>query len=515
MKRNPMKQKFKEAFSLDLRALAILRIGTGTLLLVDLIYRLTLLKTFFSDEGVIPRSAMFDWNELFISINYISGTWEIQLYIFLVAIAAAICLILGYKTRVAAIVSWVLVLSMHNRNLFILQGGDDYLRMVLFWGCFLPWHKVLSLDSLKRPGPETYRVFSLPGFALLAQICIIYVTTSIYKSGADWVPDGTAVYYGLHLDQFARPFAKIVREYPGFMTFASYFWWHFCLALPIFYIFPFFNSFFRTTAIVLIIVFHILTGSFFMLGMFPWIGSVGQLGLLPTSVCDKIFDFFGKRFTNQKVQLTSMFEKLPRLFGSKPELQAQPVKAESKLDRYYRQGIILLALSFVVIYNIEAVGVARGKMDYFLPGDVSGIGIFFRLDQRWAMFSPGVTREDGWYIMKATLNDGSEVDIFQDDGVIRYEKIDDLKSMFKRPRWRKFLENWRMQAYLRDYLGDYLIRKWNKNHPQEKQVNEMEIIYMREVTLPDYQTPEIVPVLMWAYSADGLRKPPDPVVVFE
>ena len=510
-----MKQRLRNAFSLDLRALAILRIGVGLLLLVDLLHRLSLVKTFFTDSGVISRSAMFEWNYAFVSIHHISGRWEIQLVIFLVAIAAAIALILGYRTRLFTIVSWALVVSMHSRNLFILQGGDEYLRMVLFWGCFLPWNRVLSLDSLSQPPPENYRVLSLPTFALLFQITIIYVATSFYKTGTDWVPDGTAVYYGLHLDQFARPFAKVVREYPGFMKFASYFWWHICLALPFLYIFPIFNSLFRSVAIFIIILFHILTGSFFMLGMFPWIGSVGQLGLLPTSVCDKIFSFFNKLFENQKTLLRNFFENTARFLSGQKQPKLQPGLVENKTDRYFRKAILLLALLFVFVYNIEQVGVARGKWDYFIPAEIRGLGVMFRLDQSWAMFSPGVTREDGWYIMKATLNDGSEVDIFQDDGVIHTEKIEDLKSLYKRPRWRKFIENWRMQAALRDYLGEYLIRKWNAEHGEQQHVKTMEIIYMREATLPDYETPEIEPVLMWAWAEGEVLNRDQPVVVFE
>jgi hypothetical protein len=54
--------------------------------------------------------------------------------------AFAAMLLVGYQSRVASIGSWVMLLSIQNRNTTILDGGDFLLMNLLFWGTFfLPW----------------------------------------------------------------------------------------------------------------------------------------------------------------------------------------------------------------------------------------------------------------------------------------------------------------------------------------------------------------------------------------
>ena len=56
-------------------------------------------------------------------------------------------LVLGWKTRFATIASWVLLLSLQNRNTMILSGEDNLALLLLFWGMFLPLGARYSVDS--------------------------------------------------------------------------------------------------------------------------------------------------------------------------------------------------------------------------------------------------------------------------------------------------------------------------------------------------------------------------------
>ena len=53
--------KLNNPFTLDLRALALLRIGLGALLLADLALRAPDLAIWLSDSGVFPRSASIEF----------------------------------------------------------------------------------------------------------------------------------------------------------------------------------------------------------------------------------------------------------------------------------------------------------------------------------------------------------------------------------------------------------------------------------------------------------------------
>ena len=147
---------FRKTFTLDLRALAMLRIGLGVLLLIDLYTRANDLEAHYSNSGVLPLPVLFEhtWNDFFFSFHTGSGLWQVQALFFVVAAFFAVFLIIGFKTRLATVVSWAFLLSLQNRNPMILQGGDDLVRMLLFWGIFLPWGSYYSLDSRSSNLPE-------------------------------------------------------------------------------------------------------------------------------------------------------------------------------------------------------------------------------------------------------------------------------------------------------------------------------------------------------------------------
>src|SRR3954470_19180495 len=109
--------------SFDLRALAFMRICIAVVIILDLSVRLTDLEAFYSNTGVAPLPMIFQhgWNDYFLSIHVISGLWQVQLFLFLCAYFFALMLLIGYRTPLFTFLSWFMLLSLHNRNGFILQ----------------------------------------------------------------------------------------------------------------------------------------------------------------------------------------------------------------------------------------------------------------------------------------------------------------------------------------------------------------------------------------------------------
>ena len=119
--------------SIDLRSLALFRILLGGLLIADLLIRGSDLSVWMTDAGVFPREFIIDrsadnrW-----SLYFISGSWLWALLLHLTAAGAAMALLLGYRTRLALIISFVLLVSLHNRAPLVLQGGDNLLLLMVF-----------------------------------------------------------------------------------------------------------------------------------------------------------------------------------------------------------------------------------------------------------------------------------------------------------------------------------------------------------------------------------------------
>src|SRR5688500_5740942 len=107
---------FQKTFTLDLRALGLLRIGMGALLLIDLYTRATDLEAHYANSGVLPLPALFSftWNDYFFSFHTASGLWQVQALFFLAAAFFAVCLMLGFKTRWVTLISWAFLLSLQN-----------------------------------------------------------------------------------------------------------------------------------------------------------------------------------------------------------------------------------------------------------------------------------------------------------------------------------------------------------------------------------------------------------------
>ena len=171
--------RWLRGLSLDLRSVALFRIALGLCVVADILTRIPQIDEFYTDRGVMPREAIFGaWHGTWaISIHFMSGQWLIQFLLFLVALVFAIGLVLGYRTRLCAIASWFLVMSVQVRSPLVLHGGDDLLRMLLFWSMFVPLNGRYSVDRMLNPSAPQVPVscFARQPSADLPDLCSLLV----------------------------------------------------------------------------------------------------------------------------------------------------------------------------------------------------------------------------------------------------------------------------------------------------------------------------------------------------
>lgn len=168
-------------FSIDTRSLSLFRVGLALLLLADLVTRAPLLAAFYTDGGVMPRGFVIDhlqdvWS---FSLHLASGRPYFQAFLFVCAGLAALLLLVGYKTRLMTLVSWALLASLHVRNPEVLSSGDILLRVLLFWGLFLPLGLHWSVDRARATNEPDLpvRVLSAATAAVLLQAAFVYLFT--------------------------------------------------------------------------------------------------------------------------------------------------------------------------------------------------------------------------------------------------------------------------------------------------------------------------------------------------
>lgn len=188
------------AFALDLRSLAALRFALGLLLLIDSCSRLTEVGAFYSDAGVLPRAlhgaVVSDWRW---SLHLANGQAWFQSLLLLVQAGAALLLALGWRTRAATLVAWLLTASLLNRNPLVIGAGDTLLCALLFWCLFLPTAARWSIDAALSPlaPPRDHRHASWASAALLLQVLSVFFfeallqpATALYANDADTLAAG-------------------------------------------------------------------------------------------------------------------------------------------------------------------------------------------------------------------------------------------------------------------------------------------------------------------------------------
>jgi hypothetical protein len=129
--------------------------------------------------------------------------------LFVVFVVSALSLTLGFCTRVSTIIVFLCLTSIDQRNLFILHGGDTFLRVAGFFLIFAPAGAAISVDRLLRirSGKEGVEITPrLPWAQRMIQLelAFLYLVSFWWKiKGGSWI-EGSALYYVFHLDEFQR-----------------------------------------------------------------------------------------------------------------------------------------------------------------------------------------------------------------------------------------------------------------------------------------------------------------------
>lgn len=322
--------RLRDVFGIDLRTLALFRVGLGALLLADLALRARDLTAHYTDAGILPRAALLDTLSVgSFSLHLLNGTFAFQAVMFTLAAIFATMLLLGSRTRIATIVSWVLLLSLQNRNPQILSAGDSLLLLLCFWSMFLPLGARYSFDAAldRQPRQDRNSYFTVATLALLIQGASMYLFGALLKTDAQWIPDGTAFYYALQLDYMVTPIGLWLSEFPDFLQGLTYSIWWLEIVGPILIFSPIFHRTFRTICLGAFITLNIGLFLCMELGLFPLASLVMNLAFVPGWMWDRLGSAISRSvskdlriyydedcvFCHKICQLLTVFLMMPRI----------------------------------------------------------------------------------------------------------------------------------------------------------------------------------------------------------
>lgn len=289
---------FRTIFGVDLRTLALFRVLLSLWILIDLGMRARDLVAHYTDFGIMPRASQIDYLYTTTwSIHLANGSAWFQAVLFAFAGFAALGLLVGWRTRLMTALSWALLLSLQNRNTFILSGEDNLALLLLFWAMFLPLGARYSIDAAVTRhrvfAENTY--FSVATAALLLQGMSMYFFSALLKTHPIWVSEATAVHYALQLDYLVTPFALWFRQFQDLMTGLTYCVYLLELIGPILIFSPVFHRTLRTVFMLAFITMHLAFAVFLEIGFFPFVSIIMNITFMPGWMWDKIASALPKR----------------------------------------------------------------------------------------------------------------------------------------------------------------------------------------------------------------------------
>ncbi|HEV2686069.1 MAG TPA: HTTM domain-containing protein [Actinomycetota bacterium] len=192
--------------------LGVVRIAFGIVVLGWTVSLAPDLTTFFGRSGLVPSQPSVQW--WFDPLNTFRG--DAPLFaLYAVLLVGAICLLIGFYSRIASIIVFLGILTLERRNPYIFNSGDLLVRNLAFYLMLAPTGLALSLDRWREAKD---RFWEFPARApwglrlIQVQLAVTYAATVWAKvQGTTW-NNGTAVSFALRLEDLQR------FHVPGFIT---------------------------------------------------------------------------------------------------------------------------------------------------------------------------------------------------------------------------------------------------------------------------------------------------------
>ncbi|PAU84862.1 deoxyribonuclease HsdR [Halorubrum salipaludis] len=450
--RDTLRERARPHLGIDPRALGAFRIAVALLLLGDLlVYRLPAVRTFYTDDGVLPRSTLAEVLPLLerVSIHAVSGSAWVQTGLLATAVCAAGCLLVGYRTRTSTGLSLVLLASLYARNPYVINGGNTILVVFLFLSLFLPLDARWSLNADRRSGdtdrddaggeagdePEhgaDPRVCSLGTAVTLLTLVSIYAANAVSKYQSDAWMSGVAVPRIFQLEEFIVGMGPFVSEHAAVLAIINWLWIALLSASVLLVVA---TGWLRAGVALAFVSAHLGMAATMRLAVFPFVMISVLLLFFPPGAWNLVEAATSKlrgsaRPTERASRSDGGRAKWDdRSDGESATAAASP--APSRVRRGIRVGSALLLVGFfLALVWWQAAGI--GLVD--LPASESSGELS---EVSWSFFAPNPPDASGWYVVRGTLESGDSVDM-RDGEAVTYDPPPDAAETYPTTLWHQF-----------------------------------------------------------------------------
>jgi uncharacterized membrane protein YphA (DoxX/SURF4 family) len=286
--------------TIDARQFAALRILFGGLSLIYLVELIPYAALQFSSSGWLDGIRQLaqqnggSWSLFFFVADKYADMFAYTTMI--VGISASFLLMLGWHSRFMAGISWMVWVSLWNRNPLILDGDDALLKLMCFYLLLSPCGNCWSLDAILQNKPQRSAIWPLR--LIQFQIALLYFVSGWVKfHSPEWL-DGSVIRYILIHPHYSRWDGWSIINQPLFYVLsaglAGFIWW-WELLFPLLLL----NQYSRRLTLIIGIAFHIGLLVTMNLRWFP----IVMLSLYPGLISDCHFSRLEKKLFKLAVSI--------------------------------------------------------------------------------------------------------------------------------------------------------------------------------------------------------------------
>ncbi len=262
-------------------AISLCRIGVALMVLQQLMFGIAPdLLFWFGKNGVVPFDlvTLYAWRgeARFDLLPLFSHNDALLTGYFATLLIAAICMVVGFKTRFSTAYVALGLISLHHHNPYVFNAGDNMMRILCFWLSLSPCGESFSIDRyLSRRKLGTAKEKLCVPFAqrmIQIQLATAYGCAFFAKIvGSQW-HEGTAIFYATRLTDFFHNRCALF-DTAAFCSIAG--WTTLLIELSAFTLIWFKK--FRTAVLIALLALHLSIDFIFNLPVFQFVFLAGLI----------------------------------------------------------------------------------------------------------------------------------------------------------------------------------------------------------------------------------------------
>ncbi len=438
------RQNLADAVRIDTRSLAVFRVFVGLLILADLALRSRNFAFYYTDDGVMPQSLAESMTpENAFSVFFFTADPALIALLWVIHALVAIQLIVGYKTRLATIVSFLFVISLDYHNPAVTSYADVLFRLLLFWAIFLPLGERWSVDAVLADRDSRASVTGIASALILGQMVYMYVINGLHKTEDNLWLSGEATPLIMGLDDMTFLLAEPMRAFPTLLQLGGLTWFYMLLGGWLLILL------WGRPRYLLVFCFMVAHASFAItvrIGAFAYVALAGLTLFLQAPFWDDL-EGVRRRVGIDHDRVTPVIARLKGLARRIPPLRIDDNRYRQAKSGVYSLALGAVALSmvlFLVLTHTPLGGVAQAQGTSDRIDDQASM---VNVDQPdWTVFAPTPRTTDRYYVFPAQTAEGDLIDVYNERPLTYDRPGKQLQEQYDTYRMRFYMNSVRRAA---------------------------------------------------------------------